>query len=317
MISREKVRPMKDWYETRNYIRKAKDLEPLLEKFINHLEVLNRSPSTIRNYVMQNRLFFNTVKIDDINIITRDIIETYITGLFEYKDSSGKPYMVNTICIKVRSIKCFFKFLEKHDFIFINPAEYISVPKSDNNKIRDILTYKEFKALLAQADKKTAFGFRDRAILEVFYSTGIRIKEICTLKVNDVDFKNKVIRIKGKGQKDRVIPVGKHAIQCLKGYITEVRPGFVKRNNKGSKLLFTSRMGAPLNKDLIRFMINKYTKASGITKKVTPHTFRRSFATALVKNNADIVSVQRMLAVSTKRDGRDRTRQYYSFCRNT
>jgi integrase/recombinase XerD len=134
-------------------------------------------------------------------------------------------------------------------------------------------------------------GIRDRTILEVFYSTGIRLEELVSLTIYDCDLTGQCLRInKGKGAKDRVVPLGRHAARLLKEYLSRIRPRSVHNRS-----LFLNRSGEPLSKQVIQLMVRTYAKQAGITKKVTPHIFRHSFATSLLKNGADIIAVQKML----------------------
>lgn len=141
-------------------------------------------------------------------------------------------------------------------------------------------------------------GIRDRAILEVFYSTGIRLNELCALTIYDADLAGGMLRInKGKGSKDRVVPLGKHAVKFLREYITKVRPVFTKKN-RSNRHLFVDQYGKPISDQVVSIMIRTYSKTSKIKKKVTAHTFRHTFATVLIKNSADIRAVQKMMGHS-------------------
>lgn len=269
--------------------------EELLFKFKEHLKVLNRSPATIEAYLMHVQSFLKSVDAPDIMRITRSIIETYIAGLYDYRTTDNKPYGIATICLKVRSIKRFFEFLEKANIIFIDPAEFITEPQKKQSRIKETLTNDETRKILDQPNLGTLSGIRDRAILEVFYSTGIRLNELCGLTIYDADLQGGMLRIdKGKGNKDRVVPLGKHAIKFLQEYISKVRPHFT-RKNRSNRQLFVDCYGKPLSDQVVMIMIRNYRKTAGIKKQVTAHTFRHSFATALVKNNADIRAVQKMM----------------------
>ena len=173
----------------------AKDL---LFKLKEHLKVLNRSPATIKAYTGHTENFLKTVKIDDIRKITTRMIENYIASLFNYPDKKSQTYSTNTICLKVRSIKRFFEFLEKENLIFINPTEFISEPQREKGRIKKALTPQEVEAIFDQPDLSTPQGLRDRAMLEVFYSTGVRREELCTLCLYDPDLQGGHIVTSGK-----------------------------------------------------------------------------------------------------------------------
>ena len=270
------------------------DTQNLLLQFIEHLKVLNRTPMTIKDYSGHVRLFLAWLT-KDIKAVTRADMERYIAGLYDYRKDDGKGYTTNTIIIKVRSLKRFFEFLEGQNIIFINPMEYILEPKIDRTLPRNILTTKEMGSLLDQTNLGTKIGIRDRAVLEVLYSTGVRVNELSKLSIYDADLQGKMLRVnKGKGRKDRIVPLGKHAVRFLREYISKIRPHYTKKNRK-SRVLFVNQLGNPLSSQVLRIMVRKYAKAAKIKKTVTPHTFRHTFASQLVRNGADIVAVQKML----------------------
>lgn len=269
-------------------------IEELIFKFKEHLKILNRSPATISAYLMHVEIFLKSTVVPDIMRITASIIESYIAGLYDYRTVEGKPYGIATICLKVRSIKRFFEFLEKTNIIFIDPAGFITEPQKKQTRIRETLTNEEARKILGQPNLGTLSGIRDRAVLEMFYSTGIRLNELCSLGVYDTDLQSAVVRVKGKGNKDRVVPMGRHAVKFLREYISKVRPHFT-RKNRSNRHLFVDYYGKPLSKQVVTIMIRTCRKAAGIRKQVTAHTFRHTFATVLVKNGADIRAVQKMM----------------------
>lgn len=266
----------------------------LLFKFKEHLAVLNRSPDTIKAYLMHTRVFLEFLDIRDIKQITTTMIETWIAGLWDYRDDQGKAYSNATVSLKIRSVKRFFEFLEKTNVIFIDPAQFIKEPKNKTGT-KPVLTPEEVKKILDQPNLGTLTGIRDRTVLEVFYTTGVRLQELCSLTIYDADLSGSILRInKGKGGKDRVVPLGKHAKKFLREYITKARPCFTRRA-RTSRCLFVNNYGNPLNKQLVSIMIRKYRKSGKIKKQVTAHTFRHTFATVLVKNGADVRAVQKMM----------------------
>ena len=263
--------------------------------FKEHLQILNRSPETIEAYTGHVRLFMDSLATSDVRQITTDMIENYIAGLYDYRTRSGQPYTIATISVKVRSIKRFFEFLERSNVIFINPCAFILEPKPEKNRIKITLTNREVKNILNQPNLATLAGIRDRTILEVFYSTGIRLNELCSLSIYDADIQGGTLRINnGKGGKDRVVPMGKHAAAFLREYIVKVRPRFAEKS-QSNRMLFVSRYGGPVSDQVVSKMIRRYVDATNIKKHVTAHTFRHSFATVLVKNGADITAVQKMM----------------------
>lgn len=266
----------------------------LLFSFTEHLKVLNRSPATIKAYTGNVRHFLAS-ESGDIQAVTRADMETYIAAFYDRNKNKNKKYSTGTICMKIRSLKRFFEYLEQTNIIFINPMEYILEPKKDTTIPRNILTGKEMAKLLDQPNLGTRTGIRDRTVLEVFYSTGIRLAELCNLTIYDADLQGKMLRInQGKGRKDRVVPMGKHAIRFLREYISKVRPHLTRKNRK-SRTLFVNQLGRPLSKQVVSVMVRTSAKKAKLSKKVSAHVFRHTFASMLVKNGADVVAVQKML----------------------
>jgi integrase/recombinase XerD len=266
----------------------------ILFGFKEYLKVLKRSAATVETYAEHVQSFLDTLETD-VKSVTRTMLETWIAGLYDHRTKEGKPYTAATISIKVRSIKRFFEYLEEANHIFINPAEFIREPKKAQGLPRNILTIAEARQVLDQPNLGTLKGIRDRAILELFYSTGVRIGELCGLTIFDADLQGGILRInKGKGRKDRVVPMGKHAVRFLREYITRVRPHFT-RKNRTERRLFIDAFGKPLSRQMTGAGVRRYGKAANIGKAVTAHTFRHTFASALVKNGADLNAVRKML----------------------
>ncbi len=268
--------------------------DQLVFKFKEYLKVLNRSPSTIKYYTDYSQEFLDAAGIDDVKAVTRSVIEDYIAGFYDHRTRTGKPYSNGTICLKVRSIKRFFEFLERTNIIFIDPAEAIKEPQKQKLLPKRVLSRKQTLSLLDQPNLGTRIGIRDRTILELFDSSGIRTEELCRLTIYDADLTGKVLRIKGKGQKDRVVPIGKHAVKFIREYVAKVRPHYTKKN-RSSRHLFVDIHGKPIGKQTVGVMVRKYAKAAKIKRAVSPHALRHGFATALIKNGADLMAVQKML----------------------
>jgi integrase/recombinase XerD len=277
------------------------EFNDLLFGFREHLKVKNYSPMSIASYSGHLLGLFDYLQeneIIDIKRVSRDILKDYQLKITERKDQEGKGYTIATISIKIRAIKRFFEYLEETNQVLINPAEYLKEPEKETRLPKVVLAEDEVRKILDQPNLSTLTGIRDRTILEVFYSTGIRLEEMVNLTIFDCDLQGGLLRVnKGKFAKDRFIPLGRHAIRFLKEYITHVRPHHT-RENKAIRNLFVNQNGKPLSKTVIQIIVRNYAKAAGITKKVTPHVFRHTFATQLVKNGADITAVQKMLGHS-------------------
>lgn len=270
----------------------------LLFGFREHLRVKHYSPMSIKSYSQHLQGLFGYLEaqgIADIRQVTRAMLKDYQLQITEQRDQNGKGYTIATIAIKIRAVKRFFAYLEETNQILVNPAEYLKGPEKGVRLPRAVLTEDEARKILDQPNLSTMTGIRDRTILEVFYTTGIRLEELVGLTIYDPDLQGGMLRVtKGKFAKDRVVPLGRHAIRFLKEYITHVRPHHT-RHNKTIRTLFVNQTGGPLSKQVVEIMVRTYARGAGIKKKVTPHCFRHTFATQLVKNGADITAVQKML----------------------
>ncbi|MEW6585363.1 MAG: tyrosine-type recombinase/integrase [Nitrospirota bacterium] len=269
-----------------------------LSGFTEHLRVKNYSPATIDAYTEHLQFFFEYLdesNITDIKRVTRDVLKTYQLRITESGGKRCSRFTPATVSVKLRAVKRFFLYLEETNAILINPAEYLREPESGKRLPKVVLTEEEARKVLDQPNLSTMSGIRDRAILEVFYSTGIRLEEMVSLTIYDCDLQGGLLRVnKGKFAKDRVVPLGKHAVRFLKEYITQIRPQHTKKN-KTVRTMFVNKDGEPLSKQMIEIRIRRYTRQAGIQKQITPHTFRHTFATELIKNGADITAVQKML----------------------
>jgi len=267
--------------------------------FQEHMKVKNYAPATAIGYRRELKKFFDHLQengIADIQRVTRDLLHGYHAALME--SAARGVLTLDTVALKIRAVKRFFEYLEQSNQVLVNPAEYLKEPKKETRLPRVVLTEEEARKILAMPNLSSLTGIRDRTVLEVFYSTGIRLEELVNLTIYDCDLQGGLLRVnKGKFAKDRVIPLGRHTVRFLKEYITHVRPQHT-RSNKVIRNLFVNQMGRPLSGQVLEIKVRKYAKKAGIGKKVTPHVFRHTFATQLVKNGADIRAVQKMLGHS-------------------
>lgn len=199
-----------------------------------------------------------------------------------------KNYANATICRMLVALKVFFRFLKKEGEIPLDLSTYFDTPKLWQ-LIPEVLTIEEVDALLAQPKSEDALGSRDRAILELLYATGMRVSELCQLKIQDLS--DTFVKVVGKGKKERLIPVGKKAIEAVDHYLLHHR-GEVKE--EGSPL-FVSPRGKPIHRITVWNRVKIYAKSAGIGKSISPHTLRHSFATHLLENGADLRLIQDML----------------------
>jgi len=193
----------------------------------------------------------------------------------------------------ISGLKAFFRYLLFEDYIQRDPAQLLDAPKL-GRKLPDTLEVHEIDKLFEAIDHSTPEGMRNRAILEVLYSCGLRVSELVNLKLNNVFFDSGFVRVIGKGNKERLVPIGREAIKFIQLYISDVRTHvFVQKGFED--VLFLNRRGKNLSRVMIFTIIKQLTKAAGMDKKISPHTFRHSFATHLIEGGADLRAVQEML----------------------
>jgi integrase/recombinase XerD len=210
----------------------------------------------------------------------------------EFMFSLRNKISVISIARILSTIKSFHKFLLREKITSSDPADFLETPKLQK-KIPSFLSFDEVNKLLKEPNLKNSQGIRDRAILELMYATGMRVSEVSYLKISDLNLDLGFIKCKGKGSKERIVPIGKVAQQFLHKYLDESRPKLLKKNI--SQYSFLAQGGRRLSRQSIWKMIKKTVLKAGIRKKVTPHTLRHSFATHLLERGADLRSVQEML----------------------
>jgi integrase/recombinase XerC len=229
------------------------------------------------------------VKVDQLLLSAKtDVVRTYLAFLNE------KQYSKATIARKLATLRSFYKFLVKRNQLSSNPVTPIRTPKQEKRLPR-FLEYEEVKRLLETPPMDNWLGARDRAILETLYSTGIRVSELVALNLDDVDFLGEVIRVRGKGKKERITPIGSSALQIIQHYMEFRNKRAQSNSNFDAKVLFVNKHGRRLSTRSIRRKMDKYLKIAGLDPAVSPHTLRHSFATHMLNNGADLRSVQELL----------------------
>jgi len=199
-----------------------------------------------------------------------------------------KGYASSSICRMLVAVKVFFRFLKKEGEVSLDLGRYFDTPKMWQ-LVPEALSVEEVDALLAQPKADDAIGARDKAILELLYATGMRVSELCALRIQDLS--DTFVKVKGKGRKERVIPVGQKAIASVDAYLLRFR-GEAKEENA---LLFVSKGGKPIDRITVWSRVKAYAKSAGIAKPISPHTLRHPFATHLLENGADLRLIQDML----------------------
>jgi integrase/recombinase XerC len=262
-------------------------LKDYINKFLRYLEVERAaSHDTVRAYKKDLEGFFRHVNTEPDKI---DVID--VRGFIAEQIKAG--YNKNTVSRRLASLRSFFKFLRREGYIKANPARLVS-----NIKLPKVLPkFLSVDDIFSLVEKPEGMGFlpsRDRAILEILYSSGLRVAELSGLNVDDVNIKGGLIKVKGKGRKERIIPVGSKAIDALKSYMIE--RVLLKSKNRA---LFLSRLGKRLTERGIRRIVVKYARAVQISGQVGPHTLRHTFATHLLQGGADLRIIQELLGHSS------------------
>ena len=250
----------------------------------------NLSDNTLQSYENDLTKFFSFLeekKISDLNNVSADTIAIYFNNQRKdgLKNSTAARYM--------SAIKGFWDYLENSKYVEKNPTEKLTSVK----KVRDlptVLSINEVEQILNSPDVSNLTGLRDKAILELFYSSGLRVSELINLKINDLIFTEEVIRVLGKGSKVRIVPVGNSAIEWITEYLKSARPYF-ENKSKSENYVFLNKRGTKLSRMWIWKICNNYAKQAGINKEIHPHTFRHTFATHLLNGGADLRAVQEML----------------------
>jgi integrase/recombinase XerD len=226
--------------------------------------------------------------------VTRPVLESYQRHLFHYRKKNGDPLSFRSQSQRLLAVRAFYKWAARQRHVLHNPASEIELPRAEQRLPRAALTAAEAELVLAQPDSTDPLGVRDRAILEVFYSTGIRRSELAQLAVTDVDADRRTLLVRqGKGKKDRMIPIGERALAWTGKYLAEARPKLALGDDDGS--LFLTAGGEPFSLDRLTQLASRYVKASGVPKAGACHLFRHTMATVMLEGGADIRYIQAML----------------------
>lgn len=272
------------------------NLEKLRTSFLESLRIRNQSKATLdcRSDSLSTFFLWLTEEgIEDVREITRQHIRNYLHWMM----NPERHFTLWTVHTKLSAVRRFFEYLEATDTILLNPCAGIVLPKLEKRLPRNILTQEEARRLLNAPDTQTKRGIRDKAILELFYSTGIRGEEMATLTLHDVDTRNGFVHIKkGKCAKDRVVPMGSKASVYVAEYITKVR-FYWSQHQKDERALWLSSIlpHQPMQKQAIGLLIKEYKKHVGIRCAGRTHFLRHTCATHMLQSGANIAYVQRLL----------------------
>jgi len=268
----------------------------ILKDFINHLRVeRNLAKNTIESYTIDLERYL--VFLKEHQITKPENIQ--ISHLYDYISILNEiPLMASSISRNFSSIRMLHEFMMNEGYVNKDITENIVSPKIPK-RLPKILTIAEVEKILFIIDTSKTLGIRDRAMFELLYACGLRISELLRLKISSIFFDEGIVRIFGKGNKERIIPFGSEAKEWLKKYIKISRPKLQKKNiEKAEDFVFLNIRGGPLSRMGVWKIIQKHVQSAGIYKNVSPHTFRHSFATHLLEGGADLRAVQEMLGHS-------------------
>src|SRR2546421_3236808 len=269
------------------------EIAATISSFLTHVRVeKGLSSNTVSAYRR------DLVKFDEfarkrklmLEAVSRDDLVDFLAGLYRQKLES------KTVARHLVTLRNFFRFAQIHELIREDPSVNLESPKI-HRALPGYLRLEEVERLLNQPDVKTPIGLRDRAMLEVLYSTGLRVSELIGLRTSDLDAKVGCVRCIGKGDKERIVPVGKKALAIVERYLRDGRPQLLRgaRNGLVSPFLFVNRRGVKISRVGVWKILSNYGKQAGLRVGLTPHMLRHSFATHLLERGADLRSVQLML----------------------
>ena len=268
----------------------SKRVMHLFNEFMKHINLAEASRIA---YNLHIKLFFRHTEIEDAREVKKQDLEAYLDYLWEYADKKGQKLAETTISFKMKALRQLFNFLQQAGYILLNPCD--GVPETSYaRKIRStILSEREIQRLLESIAVGSASGLRDKTILELLYATGLRRKELLSIKVQDVNLDEGLIFIKGKGNKERIVPLGDNMLALLKAYLQQSRSRYVKDYRE--EYLFLTYEGKQLGGGGLKAILTKYLKLAGIKKQVCLHSIRHSFATHMLTQGVDLRYIQAIL----------------------
>ncbi|MCF6268088.1 MAG: site-specific tyrosine recombinase XerD [Melioribacteraceae bacterium] len=267
------------------------ELNQFLQEYLAYLKLeKNLSEQSVTSYSSDINKFLNFIveqNITDLNNVSTKLISKYFELMRDLGISSS------TTSRYLSAIKGFYKYLSSQEYIQKDPVEILS-SRISGRKLPTVLSFNEIEEILQAPDTTTKLGLRDKAMLELFYSCGLRVSEVINLKLSDLYFTDGVIRVLGKGSKQRIIPIGSSAVKWITEYVKMLRP-LLEKKMKSENIIFLNNRGTKLSRMGVWKIVDKYVKESKVEKEFHPHTFRHSFATHLLEGGADLRAVQEML----------------------
>lgn len=260
------------------------ELMDWVERFLDYYRVMkNASDHTVRNYRIDLKKFEQFCVEISLERVDKRVIRGYLAALA--KEGVNR----RTLLRRLSALRSFFKFLVKEKVVGANPMDEIERPKGEK-KIPVFLSYEQVERLFAMPDLADYLGMRDRCMMELFYSSGLRVSELVGLSRTDIDFANRAIRVKGKGKKERVIPVTKNAADWISKYLNHP-----DREEREDRPIFLNKWGKRLSARSVDRNFQAYLKKSGLAGKITPHTIRHTIATHWLEKGMDLKTIQTLL----------------------
>jgi integrase/recombinase XerC len=268
------------------------DNEGSVKLFLQYLQVeKNYSSYTVEYYngdLSDFRLFMSEQSISSLEDVEYADVRLYLTKLFHLELSR------KSVARKISSLRSFYKFLLREQFVTNNPFAQVSIPKAEK-RLPDFFYEEELAILFQACDEKDPMSQRNKVILELLYATGIRVSECCNIRLQEIDMELSALLVHGKGRKDRYVPFGSFAHEALENYISCGRKEILTHNNKQHDYLLVNFRGGPLTTRGLRTVLNSILEKSSLNGKIHPHKLRHSFATHLLNNGADMRTVQELL----------------------
>ena len=272
-------------------------LDLMLQEHLKSLLVRNYSEHTVKSRRVFIERFIRWCEqrgVTEPLEVTRSILESYQRYLFYYRQKNGKPLTFISQHTHVVPLRVWFKWMARQRHILHNPASELELPRMERRLPKTVLTVSEVEQVLSQPDVNDPLGLRDRALMEMLYSTGIRRRELAELKLYDLDTERGTVAIRlGKGKKDRILPLGERAALWVEKYIREARERIVVAPDDYT--LFVSNAGEPFSLDYLTQLVSEHVEAANIGKRGACHMFRHTMATLMLENGADIRYIQQML----------------------
>jgi len=265
----------------------------LLDGFYTYMVAERRlAPNTVESYgrdLARYCTFIEQGRMQPVRSCTRADLLRFLSA------EQANGLSARSISRMLSSIKTFYNYLIIEGVLEQNPFQDVQTPQRDR-RLPGVMTRDEVEALINAPNTESPLGFRDRTFFEVLYATGLRVSELVGLRMDNLNLDAGFVIVMGKGSKERIVPLGEAAVDVLRAYLTQVRPVLMKRSVNSR--VFLNREGLPMSRQGFWKLIKKYCLAAGITKKISPHTLRHSFATHILEGGADLRSVQMMLGHS-------------------